>query len=245
MKETYQEKSKKFNGHTLDFYNENLSLKAVSKLIESVDTDTEEEDSEIYSTDKNVSTIKDSYESVNTENLTRVLLNKKSEKTLERKSKPIISTKNYNRRINSFLLGFTFILLVILVYLVHELVSIKLTNEEVAAEDLNILQLKNNDLMEEIIRLQLENENLTRDLETVENISNHTEEEVLEDNIPSSIDTQNNIPANSKYTVQAGDNLTKISKKFYDTESEVDKIKEANNMVTDDIFVGASIIIPQ
>lgn len=47
------------------------------------------------------------------------------------------------------------------------------------------------------------------------------------------------------YTVQAGDNLSKISKRFYGDANEYMKIAQANNLEDPDkIKVGQELIIP-
>jgi nucleoid-associated protein YgaU len=64
---------------------------------------------------------------------------------------------------------------------------------------------------------------------------------------PSYADLQHNITVGSgaQYTVQAGDNLSKISKKFYGNANEYPKIASANGISNPDLIrVGQQITIP-
>lgn len=64
---------------------------------------------------------------------------------------------------------------------------------------------------------------------------------------PSYADLQHNITVGSgaQYTVQAGDNLSKISKKFYGNANEYPKIASANGISNPDLIrVGQNLKIP-
>ncbi len=64
---------------------------------------------------------------------------------------------------------------------------------------------------------------------------------------PSFADLQHNITVGSgaQYTVQAGDNLSKIGKKFYGNANEYPKIASANGISNPDLIrVGQNLKIP-
>ncbi len=98
-------------------------------------------------------------------------------------------------------------------------------------------------LNQQITELRLEKEEL------LEQLMSYTNNNVLQpvdnnENLPiDDIANENSLP--TEYTVVAGDNLVKISQKFYDNKNDYNKIIEANNLTNDNIHVGQVLVIPE
>ncbi len=92
----------------------------------------------------------------------------------------------------------------------------------------------------EMSQLRLENESLKEQLSVLNPVDNT--EETEEDGSTSENDAENALP--TEYVVQSGDNLQKISNKFYGNKEYYTKIKEENSLQSNDLYVGQVLIIP-
>ncbi len=104
-------------------------------------------------------------------------------------------------------------------------------------------------LTTQINELRLANDRLQEQL----NSNSSTENNSSSDNVNTSENTENSennednevttLP--TEYTVQTGDNLSKISNTFYGNKNDYNKIVEANNLTDTNVFVGQVLTIPQ
>ncbi len=121
-------------------------------------------------------------------------------------------------------------------------------------KEIETLQLTNQELITQnnkVTELQLELDYYKGLYEATEegqaslsgnNSGNNTDEDI-KDNTD---DVDNNRPsAGSTYTVQAGDTLSKISKKVYNDSNQYHKIMTANNLTSDALTAGQVLIIPE
>lgn len=106
----------------------------------------------------------------------------------------------------------------------------------------------NSKLKSQISELQQTNEALVKENEQVQTLKNQVD--ILSKEIdrlePGASSIINNIDStgSKQYTVSEGDTLSSISKKFYGDESRYNDIVEANNLTSQELVVGQTLLIP-
>lgn len=159
--------------------------------------------------------------------------------------------------------GTFIIILVTLAFLVYRLNSVTTQLEQMQASEntteyphinIDTLIAQNEELAEQVIALentltslqqQIEGSNVEQGTSQINaSAPNINQETVNEQSVNQSSGTS---PSTNNIThiVQAGQNLSTISEQFYGTSNEFQRIIEANNLQTDNLYVGQVLIIPQ
>lgn len=154
------------------------------------------------------------------------------------------------------------IILATLAFLVYRLNSVTTQLEHLQVSentmenaDINIGTLieRNEELLEQVIALettvtdlqhQIEGNSIGQGTNQINTSSPDINQEVGNQqsaNQSSGTSTSNNIT----HIVQSGQNLSTISEEFYGTSNEFQRIIDANNLQTDNLYVGQVLIIPQ
>ena len=261
--------NKKFEGNTLDYYNDNLTKKAVEDLFDDYDKSQNSNQSEknSISRDKNTKYSLDNEEVYsglirNGSNKYKKELDynqelyekqpekkrtKKKSRSKKSKKRKRSASKNQTVSPNSITKLVIIMCVIFLLIFIILIQNIRIMEKQISAVHKQNFLLESTNKVLETETLFLK-QSIAMSNQNSNNLSQPEplQEEVTTDNIVNpelQINESSALP--QEYVVKNGDNLSKISRKFYGDESGADEISEANNLSTEDLYVGQKLVIPK
>lgn len=141
----------------------------------------------------------------------------------------------------------TVAVLLVFTLLIFRINSINAENQGLEAaietykKDQNQLTMDNEVLSAKIASLEIDLANAASTIEGMNQSESELPDAQNNEDNPSQTGS-NDTPGT--YIVVAGDNLSKISRKFYGTPNDYQKIIDANGLTTEDVYIGQELIIP-
>ncbi len=271
-------------GNTLEFYNDELSRKAVGKLFEPQPDSPEDEEDEVPTAFKNAKNVffnqeddEDSKKShlsyiytPDDEDIDYSVYRRKQRSEAQGSKPNPRSTKPRNRYneipleqpqmseayspelpaiTRTIIAAGAFIFLIVLTVMIVNINSMnaKLRAAEDKVKQADDIRKQLSELTIKYDDLQSTNKDLTAQLERIQvsETSPSQDQGEVTSQEPSTDTASSSSGLPTTYSVQSGDNLSKISKRFYGNTTDFQKIKDANNLKNDDIFIGQNLIIPE
>lgn len=233
--------------NTLDFYNDDMSRKAVGKLF------SREEIKNVYTDDEETNELVDSYRKKSMKN--KELLNDtfgEIDSTLDFEEEAEEEFCYEPSTPPSLKIPFIVIIFIFLILTGGLVLKINSTDAQLKTakksleenfaklDILTSLETENEELKTQVVQLK-------KELETFAIAGFEVETKELEDTTQLQPEIKPTEPSSKQttYVVEKSDNLSKISKKFYGTANDFQKIIEVNNLKSDNIVEGQVLIIPE
>jgi LysM repeat protein len=259
--EEYHEDEETFNDDIL--INRSKTSELENEEIYNVLTNKTQRDSKLLDEYIEVLRTKKDYNTAEHKSLKECIENITMEENTEKQTKKIktnnnikqANNKNEGHKVAQVSAGVKiFVVVVSLMFLSSTtlLVMNILSQDEVVAQ-INYLENENiaiqNELEAVTVKLSQSNEIISDMQNNLESASQEVEDNIESNNIESNNIESNNIESNNifprTHIVERGDNLTRLSTRFYGNIYSIDKIRQANNLQSDYLYIGQVLTIPQ